>query len=370
MLQTNIKKILRKARTMLFKPTQRAYIPRPLFEAKHQDSKKMLLIVCGKFFHQDSFNTQTLFQVGLARGWSSECGTAKLISIDQLMKEIELYDNPAVFMTTYEFDQLSYSDSRKLREVDLFVMVNQHPRTNKMFEQKVLCAKEHTDREIWLSAYGKIIMAEPKFVWNANGAAGMEWFQGWIDDGFHWETIYPAADISRYFPDPSPDRFGHIKMAYVGRYWPEKAQAFDLYLRPWEDFLVPFGYAVWPYKNYAGRLDERGERQLYSSVGLIPLVTGPWGWMVAEITERYLKAPACAGFCIADQNPALREIYTPDEMLQAENPEHFHHLVRDLLAGKIDRADWAMKGYKAVLERHTYAHRAVQIRNALNNKAK
>ncbi|MBA4383638.1 MAG: hypothetical protein C0410_02785 [Anaerolinea sp.] len=368
MLQTKIKKILRKARTMLFKPAPTAYIPRPLFKAEHPDSKKMLLIVCGKFFHQDLFNTATLMHIGLARSWASECGTAKLISIDQLMKEIELHDNPAVFMTTYEVNQLTYSDSRKLRNVDLFVLVSLHPRANKMLEQKVLGAKDDKDREVWLSSYGKIVMAEPKFVWNANGVAGMEWFQGWIDDGFHWETIYPAADTSRYFPDPSPDRFGHIKMAYVGRYWPEKAQAFDLYLRPWEDILVPFGYMVWPYKNYAGRLDEQGERQLYSSAGLIPLVTSPWGWMMAEITERYLKAPACAGFCIADQNPALREIFAPDELLQAENPEHFHQLVRDLLAGKIDRADWALKGYQAVLKRHTYAHRAVQILNVLSRE--
>lgn len=366
MPQTYINKILRKARSYISKPVQKAYIPRPLFESKLPNAKKTLLIVCSIYFHQDLFNAATLMPVGLARGWSGECGTAKLISVDQLMKEIDLYDNPAVFITTYEFQQLTYSEARKLRNVDLFVMVNMHPRAIRMFEQRVLGAKDDKDSEIWLSSYGKIVMAEPKFVWNTNGAAGLEWFQGWIDDGFHWETIYPAADTLRYFPDPAPDHFGQIKMAYVGRYWPEKAQAFDMYLRPWEEILVPYGYAEWPYKNYAGRLDEKGERQLYSSAGLIPLVTSPWGWMMAEITERYLKAPACAGFCIADQNPALREVFTNDEMLQAENPEHFHQLVRDSLAGKIDRTAWALKGYQAVLKRHTYAHRAVQILNLLN----
>lgn len=365
MLQIPVRKILRKCKNMICRPTPTAYIPRPLFAAERTDLKQTLLVACARSFYQDANNAGTLLQEGFARGWSKECGPAKLVSIDQLMKEIELHDNPAVFMSSYEFDHLTYAESKKLRKVNLFVFVCMHPRANKMYEQKVLGANEMPDSEVWLSSYGKIVMAEPKFVWNASGAAGMEWFQGWIDDGFHWETIYPAADLSRYFPEPALERFGHIKMAYVGGYWPEKAQGFDLYLRPWEEILVPFGYAVWPYKNYAGKLDEQGERQLYSSAGLIPLVTSPWGWMMAEITERYLKAPACAGFCIADQNPALREIYTPDEMLQAETPEQFHQLVRDLLAGKIDRAGWSLKGYKAVLERHTYAHRAIQIKNAL-----
>jgi hypothetical protein len=304
-------------------------------------------------------------RVGFARGWSKECGLAKLVPIDQIMNEIKLHDDPAVFMTSYDFTHFTYAEVKELRKVDLFVWVSCHPRTNKLYEQNVLGATGKYDGEVWLSTYGKIVMAEPKFVWNSYGIAGQIWYQGWIDDGFHWETIYPGADPIRYFPDPALDRFGHIKMAYVGGYWPEKAQGFDLYLRHWEEIFYPFGYAVWPYKNYGGKLDEQEERQLYSSAGLIPLVTSPWGWMRAEITERYLKAPACAGFCIADQNPALREIFKSDEMLQAENPEQFHQLVQDMLDGEIDRAAWASKAYKAVLERHTYAQRAIQILNAL-----
>lgn len=61
----------------------------------------------------------------------------------------------------------------------------------------------------------------------------------------------------------------------------------------------------------------------------------------------------------------LYEIFTPEEMLQAENPERFHQLVRDMLAGKIDKAAWAEKAYKAVTDRHTYTHRAMQIKRTL-----
>lgn len=346
----------------------RAKINVPDFLPETPGLLKPLLIVCSRTFNQNAFNAETLMRLGFAKGWAKECGPAKLVPIYKIMHEIELHDNPAVFMSIYDFTQLTYAEAKRLRKVDLFVWVAPHPRTNKMYEQKVLGMSESYDSEAWLSSYGKVIIAEPKFVWNAIGATGMEWFRGWIDDGFHWETVYPAADMSRYFPDPAPDLFGHIKMGYVGGYWPEKAQAFDLYLRPWEKILYPFGNAVWPYKNYGGKLCEQRERQLYSSAGMIPLVTGPAGWMIAEITERYLKAPACRAFCIADENLALREIFTPEEMLQAGNSEQFHQLVHDFLAGKIDRADWAAKAHQAVLERHTYAHRARQIMNLLDGQ--
>jgi hypothetical protein len=359
-----IRSVVGKIKNRISFPT-RSKITAPLFLPELSDLHKTLLIVCSSTFDQRALNAETLMRLGFAAGWANKCGPAKLIPIYKLMKEIELNDNPAVFMSIYDFDRLTYAEAKRLRKVDLFVWVSIHPRTNKMYEQEVLGANETYDGEVWLGSYGKVVFAEPKFVWNAIGAGGMEWFQGWIDDGFRWETIYPAADTTRYFCELAPERFGHIQMAYVGGYWPEKAQGFDQYLRPWDDILYPFGYAKWPYKNYGGRLDERGERQLYSTARIIPLITSPFGWMMAEITERYLKAPACHAFCIADQNPAVREIFTSDEMLQAENPEHFHQLVRETLAGKIDCEAWAIKTNRAVLNSHTYAHRAIQIRQAL-----
>jgi spore maturation protein CgeB len=92
------------------------------------------------------------------------------------------------------------------------------------------------------------------------------------------------------------------------------------------------------------------------------------GRLMAEITERYLKAPACNAFCIADENPALREIFTEDEMIQATSPEHFHSLVNDYLNGKINTDLWREKARKAVFDKHLYKHRALQIKQALEHK--
>lgn len=340
-------------------------LPRPFFSPSENSLKKTLLITCSSGFDQDFPNAASNIREGFARGWAEVCGPAKLIPVNKIMSEIELCDNPAVFMSEFEFENLSYADARKLRDVDLFVWVGIHPRMYPQWERQAGFV-DYSTLERALGTYPKIMVSEPKFVWNAVGDSAKVWYQGWRDDGLKWETLFLAADRTRYFPECAPDKYGHIKMAYVGGYLPEKADGFDMYLRPWEDILVPFGYNKWPYKNYGGNLDEQSERQLYTTAGVIPLVHGSYGWLIAEITERYLKAPACNAFCIADQNPAVRELFSEDEMIQADSPEHFHELVKEYLSGKFDTQRLREKAYKAVQERHLYSHRALQIKKALS----
>jgi hypothetical protein len=338
-------------------------IPRPFFPPARPDLKRTLLLSCGTGFDQNIQNAATHIMEGYARGWSEECGPAKLVHIVKLIDEIKRQDDPVIFVSQSFVHELTEKELKQLRDFDVFMWVYPHHGKYGEFEKKIQCRLGENDRKI-VNDFDKILLAEPKFVCAPVGEASLEFYHGWRDDGFHWETLHLAADGSRYYPDPAPDKYGDIKMAYVGGYWGEKARAFDMYLRPWEDIIVPFGYQQWPYKNYGGGIDEPDERRLYSSAGLIPLVTSPAGWVMAEITERYFKAPACKAFCIADQNPALREIFTEDEMLRAESPEQFHELVRDYLAGKIDSEGWREKAYKAVQERHLYNHRALQIKEA------
>lgn len=365
------KTLLGKIKRRLFPPApapMRPHIPRPLYPASSPALSKLLLVAVPPYFDQDSISgAGTFILTGFVRGWSKVCGPAKLVSVTDLIREIDLCDNPAVFLPQQFFSYLSYDDAKRLRTVDLFVMVHVHPRAYAEFECQArnLTDAERAENRAFMDCYPKVLFAEPRFVWNSVGKASWEWYRGWQEDGLRWETLFVAADDERYFPDPAPEKYGNIKMAYVGGYWAEKAQGFELYLRPWEDVLVPFGYSQWPYRQYAGKVDEASEREIYSTAGLIPLVTGPLGWAMAEITERYLKAPACRAFCIADHNSALRELFSKDEMLQAESPEHFHELVRDYLAGRVDSKLWADRAYRAVRERHLYSHRALQIKSAL-----
>ena len=342
-------------------------LPQPWFYPEKKTHSGTLLIVVEPGFNQEYPIAAAIMRIGFARGWAEAGGVAKLVPVNEIIKEIDQVEKPAVFICEYDFSYLTYSDATRLRAVNLFVWAGIHPRMYNRWDREVY--NTPIDRERLISGYGKILAAEPKFVWNSVGISGREWYQGWQDDGLRWETIYPAVDVQRYYHDKSgQDEYENFKMAYVGGYWPEKAQSFTSYLRPWEDILHTFGYDKWPYKNYGGKLNELQERRLYSKVGLVPLVTSPAGWLLAEITERYLKTPACRAFCIADENPALREIFEEEEMLQATNVEHFHDLVRQYLNGKIDTDSWRQRGYEAVLKKHTYKHRALQILQALERR--
>lgn len=366
---TNIKNRLKKTQLVKLKKIwvehlQRPNITQAWIPPAFPSLRKTLLICVESTFDQKIKNAAYLTPLGFAQGWSEVAGGAKFIFVKDLLREIDLYDDPAIFISQHSLRHFSFQEARRLRGKKLFVWVHVHPRAFGKFEQaNPLVPMEESD--LYLDGYAKTICAEPKFVWNSMGSAGMDLFQGWKEDGFHWETIYPGANTKLYYPDFS-DTYKNIKIGYVGGYWEEKAQAFTTYLRPWEDDFVPFGYSLWPYKRYGGGLSEAEERQLYSSAGLIPLIHGPYGWRVAEITERYLKAPACRAFCIADENPALREIFSENEMLQAKSSEHFQHIVNDYIKGNIDVDIWKEAGYQAILNKHLVKHRAIQILKALN----
>lgn len=328
---------------------------------------RILLVNVGNGFNQDLLRASTLLLLGYSHGWTESCGPAKLVWEKDIIKEAASCDNPVIFSNIYSFANWNKKEVRALKNYDLFSLVNVHPKKYEEFKKKnpLIGNSDPFFYGGYNEAYKKLLAAEPKFVFSIGGIAAWPWYQNWQEDGFRFEFIRLAADPYYYYPDPAPRKYGHIRMAYVGGYWPDKAQSFDAYLRPFEDILLPFGYSKWPYKHYGGKLDMAEERQLYSSAGLIPLITHPSGWDMAEITERYFKAPACKAFCIADQNSGLRDVFNEDEMLQAKNPKHFADLVSDYLKGKIDTEYWKNKAFEAVTDRHLYKHRALQIKNAI-----
>lgn len=353
-------------RRWIRRKTQRARISNPHFRpSRGLEGGRPFLYVVDSSFNQSVPNASVKIGTGFVRGWAKAVGPAKFVDVRDLISELKNFDKPVVCMSIYHLSNLSYEDCRKLNNVDVCIWVSIHPKKVYEYEKRVLGADSGVDTNVWLENYGKVMAIRPKFVWNSASNDGMEWYRGWVDDGLRWETIQLAADDDVYFPDRNEKKFGNIKMAYIGGYWPEKAQAFDKYLRPFEDILWVFGYVRWPYKNYGGQVGEEEERQIYSTAKIIPLVTSPAGWLTTEITERYFKAPACEAFCISDENPALREIFTKEEMLQAESAEHFKELVSDALNGRIDMALWAKRAHDATLKRHLYSHRAMQILAAM-----
>jgi len=353
-----------RARRALLGTAAGTNIVQPSFPAARPELRKTLLIPVLPGFDQTQPGSGVLIRTGMARGWAEACGPAKLLPLGDLIAELDRHDRPAVYATSDELAVLPQAAARRLRAIDLFVWVNVHPTQYESYIKKYpLLGGVELRRQAL--GFENLVLAEPKFVWAPVGEAGAELYQGWAEDGFRLERLLLAADPERYRPQGAPEQFGEVRMAYVGGYWPEKAQAFEVFLRPWEDQLVVYGNNPWPYRHYRGQIPPADEPRLYSTAGLIPLVTTPASRQMAELTERYFKVPACRAFAIADTNPALREAFSEQELLQAESPEHFHDLVREYLAGKIDTERWRESAYRAVRARHLYRHRALRIRELL-----
>ena len=336
------------------------------FPAKSASLQKTLLVAVSPLFNQDIPNANLMVRLGMARGWAEVCGPARFVDARKLARALDTCDRPAVYVTDFDLQFLDTNTIRRLRDAtDCFVWVSPHPDHVPALCKENPLLNPH-DWDPMVTHLHKLAAICPTFLWTPYSRKKGEWFEGWRRRGYQVETIYDAADPVDHFPDPNPSRFANIKMAYVGGYWPEKAQGFEAYLRPWEDIFVPFGYAKWPYKHYGGQLTATEERQLYSSAGLIPLVTGPYHWTTGESLGRHFKAPACKAFCIADQNPVISELFTKDEMLRAENHEQFCEHVQDYMHGRIDTELWRERGFKAVVNKHLYRHRAQQILSLMN----
>lgn len=351
------------------KPTK-PILTQPWFPAKPGLEKgRTLLIAVSNGFNQKNLRASTLLTLGYARGWTETCGPAKLIWEKDIIKEINSHENSVIYTNIHNYINWEKNEIKHLKRCDIFSVVNVHPKKYEQFKKNnpLISDNDPFFYKGYNEACKKLMAAEPKFVCSFAGSAAIDWYKGWKEDGLNFEFLKLAADPFFYYPDSAPKKYGQIKMAYVGGYWPEKAQAFEKYLRPFEDILHTYGYGNWPYKHYGGKLDIKEERQLYSNAGLIPLVTSPAGWDMAEVTERYFKAPACKAFCIADQNPGLKDVFTEDEIIQAKSPEHFAELVNDYLKGKIDTKYWRNKTYEAVMKKHLYKHRAMQIKNLIES---
>lgn len=359
-----MRRVLRRLRRAVRGSTMAIHLPQPVYPAARPELRKTLLIPVGPGFDQTRPGSGILIRTGMAGGWAEACGPAKLVPLRQLAAELDEHDRPAVYLSLHELAELTPAGARRLRDVDCLVWVHVHPsQFESLLRSYPLLNRFEMQRQ--LQAYENLVLAEPKFIWSPVGSAGEALYRGWREDGFRFERLLLAADPQRYRPQPAAEKFGEVRMAYVGGYWPEKAQAFEIYLRPWEEVLVIYGNNSWPYRHYRGQIALSDEPRLYSMAGLVPLVTTPASREMAELTERYFKVPACRAFCIADTNPAVRDAFSEEELIQAESPEHFHDLVRDFLAGRIDTEMWRERSWRAVQERHLYRHRAIRVRDLL-----
>ena len=208
-----------------------------------------------------------------------------------------------------------------------------------------------------------ILASEPSFVFTISPEATFEFYAGWLKSSVKLVSLPLACDTKLYKKNsPTLSRFEQTEMAFVGGYWPYKARQFDRYLKPYEKALQVFGYSPWPYANYGGQLAEEDEAPLYNQALVSPIINEPHvEVMGTDINERVFKVLGSGGLAVTDIIPACREWFSSDELLVPGNVNEYHEIVQLALTGNDFNQRYRRSGYEAILERHTYAHRARTI---------
>lgn len=193
-----------------------------------------------------------------------------------------------------------------------------------------------------------------------------------------------SADIHTYgSPQFRPEL--ECDIAFVGGYWPYKAQVFDIFLLPLlSDFnynVKIFGNQVWPYTNqYCGMIEDNMVKDLFASAKICPNLSEPHAQQYGiDMNERAFKVLAAGGFCIMDNVRAAKDTFG-EGVVFADSPAHFQELVSYYLTRPEERGRISRIGRNIVLKSHTNYHRAAlflkelgepqaekQVLDALNN---
>jgi hypothetical protein len=312
------------------------------------------VILCGPYFDQRVPNAGMTYRLGLARGFEQIGVPYELVSLFNLARLRELPD-PVVFISETDYEFMGGSQMSELRRYRHFVWVNP------WFEgADAFYAKHHLEGlSVAEPTRRRVFKTEPAFVFTIATQSGMEFFSEWERRGFKLVSLPLACDTALYDRRSSAAKFDGVKMAFVGGYWPYKARSFDLYLKPYEAELTIYGYSPWPYAGYGGQLAAEDEPLLYRDAILSPAINEPHvSVMNIDINERVYKVLGSGGLCITDAVRAFGDLFGKGELLVPESADEYHDMVRAALGDDRAFGSYREAGYKAVRERHTYAHRA------------
>lgn len=325
------------------------------------DSPVTLAMVCGSGFNYQTPSATASIRMGFCHGFARANMRYELTSSLELGSRLADMRNPFVFLSCYDYPSLSDQTLKKLRRYPHFVWVPPwFTGMERVFAERGYFLEDAA--ALPKSIIKKILTSEPTFVWAPTTPSALEFFSEWGKRGQRFEPIALACDQDVYFPTPSDNRFSDISLAFVGGYRDYKNIQYEKYLRPWESQLTVFGVGnPWPYSGYRGPLDFPSEKVLYQNATLCPALSEPHAELTGDVVERIFKVLGSGGTPIADVVSAYKDLFEDDEVLLPESVEEYHEMVREVLVDEELRAGFRQKGYAAVMNRHTYEHRARQI---------
>jgi hypothetical protein len=346
----------------------RAVINQPTGRLQPGDGPATFVVVVGPAFKQHIPNAMMTCRMGYCYAFEQLGIPYLIVDVSDLKRTLKTVHNPFCMIVGYEYDLpgMDKATRRLLRDTPHAVWVNPWFKDSDRF-----FARHQLDASIWDWSERhrmRIVETEPGFVFNATVPRGLCFFEQWQARGLKTVSMPLACDMTLYHPDvPRRPEFNDVQLAFVGGYWKSKGEQIDQYLRPFERDLTIYGYSKWPYTSYRGQLPRDAEAALYRQATLCPTINEPTVRLLhGQINERVFKILGAGGATVVDAVPAYRELFGPDELPLPDNVDQFVSMCRHLMRDEDARRRWAKRGRQAVLDRHTYHHRARTMLEHLN----
>lgn len=329
------------------------------YKKKPKSGEITFVMIVGSAFNQNKPNAETTCRIGLCNGFEKIGVPYVIISIFELSKVLDKIKNPVCWISGSDYKMLTSKNAKALKKHKHAVWVSHWFKGSKSFYEA-----NRLPNLSWSQKYcKKILSTNPDFVFTPGTKSMLRFYEEWVNHGAKLVSLPLACDTQVYYKDaPQVREFNNIKMAFVGGYWAEKAKQFDKYLRPFEDQLSVFGYCAWPYKNYRGQLSRELEASLYKQALLSPAINEPQAEIMGgDICERVFKVLGSGGLAITDCVPAHYDIFEKNQLIVPKDLDDFKKKVKQILDNPRRFNKYRLAGHKAIIESHTYAHRAKTI---------
>lgn len=297
---------------------------------------------------------------------SGYCNGFEQIGVDTaIVKDTEVehwlpdIDNPFIMLGYDTFNRLSPTGRQVVKRYPHFIWVNMWADGISELATKY----NHPDPVLPDATYRCILDSGAKFLFCNSPKSYYGYYDNWIKHGQRLETILEACDTTRYYPTLD-QRFLDVDMALVNGYFSRKEERYSQYLWPYEELKI-WGYNEWP-RCYQGYLPIDDERVLYQNARVCPAIGEDMAEVIGAFYERPFKVLGSGGLVVTGVLPGYREVFTDDELLMPHTIDEYHDMIMLALHDNEFNYKYRDAGHKAIMENHTYAHRARQILELLD----
>lgn len=316
------------------------------------------VVVCGGDFDQSVPNAGTMSRMGWCHGFEALGVPYLLLSIFELAAKLPDLRNPLCWISAHDYVYLDESNRLALSRCKHAVLVPVS------FEGDIHYCQTNDFPRMSLSRrlVQKVLSTEPDFLFTISPESRFEYYEQWMRYGARLVSLPLACDTRLYPGCGEPFEKGSVDLAFVGGFWPYKARQFDIYLRPFSEHLDVFGYSSWPFGRYRGQIALDREGALYTAARVSPVINEPHvSIMGIDLNERVFKVLGSGGLAVTDATSAYRDWFLADELLVPDSPREYMEIARAVLEGAEDFESYRSRGKSAVLDRHTYEHRATRF---------